>query len=241
MAKAKPKPRPEGLTTGKLTTGKLAAATSAPFKYLLRDPKTGKVIPEEKPEKKPKPLAPGAAAAGTATEAAQVTQEQTLRRIEGLLRPPPPKPRRKTKAKDQPPEPGETVFLTASVYPSGGIWTLPGQPGKMRLKSAVIQGVVLGSGAPPRAFALRLFSGGTPFFSSFASADAVGNADTVEVSFGGGLTQGILHLGDQHYTQSGLPTDGIEITENGGVQIQMIGYQSSDTTPNAVFSYLYTL
>ena len=159
--------------------------------------------------------------------------------------PPKPKKPRKPKKPKKKAEPkkkaAETVFLTTTVFPSAGVWTLPGQPGRMRLKSAVIQGVVLGIGAPPRAFALRLFSGGTPFFASFASADSVGNADTVEVSFGGGLTQGILHLGDHHYTQSGLPSDGIEITENGGVQLQMIGYQPVDTTPAAVFSYTYTL
>jgi hypothetical protein len=150
----------------------------------------------------------------------------------------PRKPKKKAEPKKKAPE---TAFLTATVFPSAGVWTLPGQPGRMRLKSAVIQGVVLGSGAPPRAFALRLLSGGTPFFASYASADSVGNADTVEVSFGGGLSQGILHLGDLHFSQSGLPTDGVEITENGGVQIQMIGYQASDITPAAVFSYTYTL
>ena len=111
----------------------------------------------------------------------------------------------------------------------------------MRLKSAVIKTVVLSSGAPPRAFALRMLSGGVPFYASYASAATVGNGDSVEVSFGGGLSQGILHLGDLHFSQSGLPTDGIEITENGGVQIEMIGYQPGDTTPAAVFSYTYTL
>ena len=141
----------------------------------------------------------------------------------------------------------ETVFLTATVFPSGGVWTLPGQPGKMRLKSAVIQGFEKTNASSfDRGFALRILSGGSAFFSSFASGASIGTNVPTEISFGGGLTHAsmVVNTGiatSTVYTQSGLPTDGLEVTENGGVQITCLNYAASDITPACVFGYTYTL
>jgi hypothetical protein len=165
----------------------------------------------------------------------------------------PPKPRkprkpRKPKKKAEPKKKApETAFLTATVFPSAGVWTLPGQPGRMRLKSAVIQGFEKTNASSfDRGFALRILSGGSPFFSSFANGGSIGTNVPTEVSFGGGLSQAstVVNTGvatSTVYTQSGLPTDGVEVTENGGVQITCLNYAASDVTPPCVFGYTYTL
>jgi len=117
----------------------------------------------------------------------------------------------------------------------------------MRLKSAVIQGFEKTNASTfERGFALRILSGGSAFFSSFADLSSSGANVPTEISFGGGLFQAsiIVNTGvatSTVYTQGGLPTDGVEVTENGGVQITCLNYNASDVTPPCVFGYTYTL
>ena len=157
----------------------------------------------------------------------------------------PKKPKKKAEPKKKAPE---TAFLTATVFPSNGVWTLPGQPGRIKLRSAVIQGYEPVNGTYGRGFALRILSGGSPFMASYAE---VGGASldlgvVVEVSFGSSLPSVFLDIltapnAPQIFTQGGLPSEGVEVTENGGVELTCINYQASDVTPPCVFGYTYTL